>query len=439
MMPSDFLWGAATSAQQVEGAVREGGRGEGIWDHFAAIPGKIADGSGPEPGAGHYERVYEDVALMRELGLRAYRFSLAWPRVQPLGSGPANRAGLDFYDRLVDLLLESGIRPFATLYHKDLPQAVQQRGGWASRDTVERFAEYADMVAYRLGDRVHDWVTFNEPQTVAYLGHVTGQHAPGLANPALYTRVAHHLLLAHGTAVPVLRGHVRGGPARIGIALNLSPIYAASEHDEDGRAAVIRDGVLNRWFLDALFKGAYPADIVERQPIEYETGDMATIAAPLDFLGVNYFRREVVTMGPDDEPREAQPRGGERTAMGWEVYPPGLYEILARLARDYQPACLYVTENGAAFADEPGPDGAVRDPRRVAYLEAHVEQAARAIDAGVPLKGYFVWSLLDNWEWTEGYSRRFGLIYVDFRTQERTIKESGDWYARLLAGEGMTV
>ena len=438
MMPPDFVWGAATSAQQIEGAAREGGRGESVWDRFAAMPGRIKDSSGPEPGADHYNRVREDVALMRELGIQAYRFSVAWPRVQPRGGGPANRAGLDFYDRMVDLLLESNIRPFATLYHDDLPQAVQERGGWANRDTVERFAEYADMVAYRLGDRVHDWITLDEPYTVARYGYATGERAPGLANPALYTRVAHHLLLAHGMAVPVLRGQTRGGAARVGIALGLSPIYPASDHDEDERAAIMRDGALNRWYLDALYKGAYPADMSERQPIEYETGDMEIIAAPLDFLGVNYFRREVVTMGPGDEPREA-PRGADLTTMGWEVYPEGLYDLLTRLTRDYAPPALYVAGNGAAYADTPGPDGAIHDARRVAYLEAHIAQVARALAAGVPLGGYFVWSLLDNWEWREGYTQRFGLIYVDSRTQSRTIKESGRWFARLIAGEGVTL
>ena len=435
MMPADLLWGAATSAYQIEGATHEDGRGESIWDTFAAIPGKIADGSTGEPADDHYHRAHDDVALMREVGLRAYRFSVAWPRVQPEGRGRPNAAGLDFYDRLVELLLESGIRPFVTLYHWDLPQALQDRGGWANRETIDRFADYADIVSHRLGDRVHDWMTHNEPWVVAWLGHATGVHAPGLAAPALYPRVAHNLLLSHGMAAPVVRGNVRGGTAGVGIVLNLSPVEPASARDEDERAALIHDGVLNRWYLDALFKGVYPADILERHPIAVEADELETIATPIDFLGVNYYSRAVVRMGPAGRPAQTRP-AGEYTEMGWEVYPQGLYDLLTRLTRDYHPPALYVTENGAAFADVPGPDGAVHDPRRVAYLEAHVEQAAHAVAAGVPLRGYFVWSLLDNWEWAEGYTKRFGLVYVDYTTQARTIKDSGRWYSRFIAGEG---
>ena len=444
MTPTDFLWGAAASAYQIEGATREGGRGESVWDRFAATPGKIVDGSSGEPADDHYHRVREDVALMRELGLQSYRFSIAWPRIQPEGRGGAstNKGGLDFYERLVDLLLEHDIRPFVTLYHWDLPQALQERGGWVNRDTVERFVEYADMVSYRLGDRVHDWITHNEPWVVAYLGHVTGQHAPGLTRPDLYLRVAHHLLLSHGRAVPVIRSNVRGasGGGKVGITLNLSPVEPLSGHDEDERAAVIQDGLLNRVFLDPLFKGAYPADVLERQPeLEIETGELDTIAVPLDFLGVNYYNRTIVTMGPNDQPRTTtRPEENyERTAMGWEVYPRGLYDLLARLKRDYDPPAIYITENGAAFDDTVGPDGAVRDPRRVAYLEGHVEQVVRAVADGVPVKGYFAWSLLDNWEWAEGYTKRFGIVYVDYATQTRIVKDSGRWYQRLIAGEGM--
>jgi len=444
VMSSDFLWGAATSAYQIEGATREDGRGESMWDYFAAIPGKIADGSSGEPADDHYHRVREDVALIRELGLRAYRFSIAWPRIQPAGRGGAstNRAGLDFYDRLVDLLLDNGIRPFATLYHWDLPQALQDRGGWANRDTVERFVEYADTVCYRLGDRVRDWITHNEPWVAAYLGHVTGEHAPGLTRPDLYLRVAHNLLLSHGMAVPVARSHVRGGPAQVGITLNLTPVEPLTAHDEDERAAVIDDGMRNRVFLDPLFKRSYPSDILERLPLlEIETGELDVIAAPIDFLGVNYYNRAIVTMGPNDEPQATlrPDENYERTALGWEVYPRGLYDLLARLKRDYDPPAIYITENGAAFDDEVGPDGAVHDPRRVAYLDGHVEQVARAVADGVPVKGYFAWSLLDNWEWAEGYTKRFGIVYVDYDTQARIIKDSGRWYQRLIAGEGMGV
>lgn len=440
MMPADFMWGVATSAYQIEGATREGGRGESIWDRFAAVPGRIADGSSGEPACDHYHRVAEDADLLRELGIGAYRFSVAWPRIQPEGRGGPNRAGLDFYDRLVDLLLERGIRPFATLYHWDLPQTIQERGGWANRDTTERFVEYADMVSYRLGDRVHAWITHNEPWVVAHLGHVTGEHAPGLRRPDLYTRVAHHLLLSHGMAVPEIRRNARTA-AQVGITLNLSPVEPASERDEDEQAAIVRDGALNRWYLDPIFKGAYPADMLERQPIEVERRDLETIAAPIDFLGVNYYTREVVTMAPDGTPRTVRPvnGSGEYTAMDWEVYPRGLYDLLTRLKRDYDPPALYVTENGAAFEDTVVSDGIAQDARRAAYLQAHTEEALRAAADGVPLKGYFAWSLLDNWEWAFGYTKRFGLVHVDYATQARTVKGSGRWYARLIAGEEGTV
>lgn len=435
MMPADFLWGAATAAYQIEGATREDGRGESVWDRFASLPGKIVDGSSGEPADDHYHRVRGDVALMRELGLNAYRFSVSWTRVQPDGRGRPNQAGLDFYERLVETLLQNNLRPFVTLYHWDLPQPIQDQGGWANRDTVDRFVEFSDMVAYRLGDRVHDWITQNEPWVVAYLGHVLGIHAPGLTDPAIYPRVSHHLLLSHGLAVPIIRAHARNGAARVGIALNLTPVYPDSERGDDERAAVIRDGQLNRWYLDPLFKGAYPADMLERMPLEVESSDLRTIATPIDFLGVNYYTRSVVTMNQRDEPEDVSVPGVERTAMDWEVYPQGLYDLLTRLHRDYSPPAMYITENGAAFDDVPGAHGVVHDERRTAYLEAHLEQAARAIADGVPLRGYFAWSLLDNWEWAQGYTKRFGLVYVDYATQKRTVKDSGRWYARLIAGE----
>ncbi len=442
-MPSEIIWGAATSAYQIEGATNEGGRGESIWDRFAATPGKIEDGSSGDPADDHYHRTRDDVALMRDLGLQAYRFSIAWPRVQPEGRGQVNRVGLDFYDRLVDRLLENGIQPFATLYHWDLPQALQDHGGWANRDIVERFAEYADIVTTRLGDRVQNWITHNEPWVVAHLGHVTGEHAPGIANPNIYTTVVHNLLLSHGAAVPVVRANVRGdaGPAQVGITLNLYPVDPASPHDEDERAAIIQDGLQNRWYLDPLYKGRYPADIMERLPVEIDTGEMERIAVKTDFLGVNYYSRAVVTMGPNDTPRSVKPVAGEGytpdyTSMNWEVYPKGLYDLLMRLARDYNPPRIYITENGAAYDDVVGRDGRVEDTRRTAYVQAHTEEVRRARADGAPVAGYFAWSLFDNWEWAHGYTQRFGLVHVDYKTQKRTLKDSARWYARFISGEG---
>ncbi len=449
-LPPDFLWGAATAAYQIEGGAREDGRGESIWDRFSHTPGKVRDGDTGDVACDHYHRWAEDVALMADLGLRAYRFSIAWPRILPAGTAQVNEAGLAWYERLVDALLEAGIQPWVTLYHWDLPRALQDRGGWAARETVDAFVAYAEVVARRLGDRVAGWITHNEPWVVAFPGHHQGRHAPGLEDLGTALRVAHHLLLSHGRAVPMLRA--ASPRARVGITLNLSSVRPASEaprstssgQAEDVAAARRLDGNLNRWFLDPLFGRAYPADMVASygawMPV-VAPGELDEITAPIDFLGVNsYFPIYVraAEAGPGRElgtaelsPAELADRGFEITEMGWPVVPDAFRELLVDVHQTYRPPAIYVTENGAAFHDEVV-DGAVHDPRRVAYLAEHLDAVGRAIVAGAPVWGYFVWSLLDNFEWAHGYSKRFGITYVDFPTQRRILKDSGRWYRDLI-------
>ena len=444
--PSDFLWGVATSAYQIEGAVAEDGRGESIWDTFCRIPGAIADGSSGEPACDHYHRYRQDVELMRQLGVRAYRFSIAWPRIFPQGRGSPQTAGLDFYQRLLDVLERADILPVATLYHWDLPQALQYRGGWTHRDTAFRFADYAAFLFDRLGDRIRHWITVNEPSVAAIMGHLTGEHAPGLRDPAEALRAAHHLLLAHGLAVQGFRqAGLRGDPA-IGIALHLFPVHPEGDAPEDERAARLLDGLANRWFLETIFKKAYPADVWEHLaavlPMPHvQEGDLELIGQPLDFLGVNYYTRQRVRHDPAEPvlPVKLLPPAGPTTDMGWEIYPDGLLEVLLRVAEDCRPPAIYVTENGAAFPDEVGPDGRVRDPRRIEFLREHLIRVLRALEKGVPVRGYFVWSLLDNFEWQHGYTKRFGLFYVDFATQERLWKDSARWFSRVVQGHSLDV
>jgi beta-glucosidase len=445
--PAGFHWGVATSAQQVEGAVGEAGRGESVWDRFAASPGRIADGTDPSVACDHFHLWKRDIELMREIGVPAYRFSVAWPRIVPAGRGALNPRGLDFYDRLVDGLLRAGITPFLTLNHWDTPQALQDQGGWASRDTAGAFVEYATAVARHLGDRVKHWITHNEPWCQSVLGHQQGQHAPGHTDPAEALAVAHHLLLSHGWATGAIRGVVRG--ARVGLTNIHMAVMPASDSPADLDAARSVDGLFNRWYLDPLYRGAYPADVVaDRVRLGHlasgdlpfvHPGDMAAIATPTDFLGVNYYSRAVIGAGPDGRAVDMPaPPGSEVTEMGWEVYPEGLHDALVRLQRDYAPGEILITENGAAFADQPGPSGRVADARRVAYLGGHIEAAGRALAGGVPLTGYFVWSLLDNWEWALGYGKRFGLVRVDYPTQRRTLKDSAHWYRSVIAANAAT-
>jgi beta-glucosidase len=446
--PDGFLLGAATSAQQIEGGTSEGGRGESVWDRFAATPGKIADGSNPSVACDHFHRWREDVALLRELGANAYRFSVGWTRVLPDGRGPVNRAGLDFYDALVDALLEAGITPFVTLNHWDLPQALDERGGWGSRDTAQAFLDYAAPVAAQLGDRVKHWVTHNEPWCIATLGHAEGHHAPGRRDPAEALRVAHHLLLSHGWATGLVRREAPG--AHVGITLILSPVEPASGSAPDRDAARRYDGAFNRWFLDPLYRARYPEDViadhVRRGHLAtpelpfVRPGDLEAIAAPTDFVGVNYYSRAVMKAGPGGEPVGVpQAPKDELTGMGWEVWPRGLRDILVRVAREYGPRAIHVTENGAAFDDTADDSGRVADARRVEYLRGHLEAALDAIADGVPLEGYFAWSLLDNFEWGQGYTKRFGLYRVDFGTQRRTPKDSAFFYRDVAAARTVPV
>lgn len=433
IFPAGFYWGAATSSYQIEGAVTEDGRGTSIWDTFTHTPGTIEHGDTGDVACDHYHRYRHDIDIMRELGLTGYRFSIAWPRIFPTGRGRPNPAGLDFYKRLVDELLQADTEPFPTLYHWDLPQALQDAGGWENRDTASRFAEYAQTVAVALGPDVQHWSTLNEPWVSSILGNLYGLHAPGKRNLATALQVGHVQLLAHGRAVEALRSELPAA-AKVGIVINLIPTEPAGDSQADAEAAVREDGFINRWFLDPLYRGRYPDDLWEwygDAVPELTAGDLATISTPIDFLGVNYYTRAVVAYDRDGAPAEATwvtPPEVPVTAGEWEVYPAGLYETLTRVHQEYAPAAIYIMENGAAYHDRVI-DGAVDDPERESYLHQHLAQVYRAIEAGVPLRGYFVWSLLDNFEWAKGYALRFGIVHVDFKTQERIVKRSGHWYA----------
>ena len=442
--PHGFVWGVATSAFQIEGAHDIDARGPSIWDTYAEQPGLIEDGSKAHVACDHYNRYAEDIALMTSLGVGAYRFSVAWPRILPTGRGAVNVAGLDFYDRLVDGLLAAGIAPWATLYHWDLPQALEDEGGWTNRSTVDAFVELADAVSRRLGDRVEHWITHNEPWCVSVLGHAYGVHAPGKRDWREALAASHHLLLSHGRAVPVIRRNSAG--SKVGITMLVSECVPASPSEADRISAAQYDGELNRWFLDPIYLGLYPKDVIGYHQREgrlpdgmnfVRPGDLEEIKTPIDFLGVNYYSRAVVRSATipeaDNEPRTIPlPDPAELTDMGWEVYPDGLARTLIRLNDDYEPGSMVVTENGAAYATSPGPDGSVQDSRRCDYVKRHLQACLAAIDAGVPLHGYFLWSLLDNFEWAFGFAKRFGIVWVDFETQERIIKASGYLYSRIV-------
>jgi beta-glucosidase len=429
--PSEFVWGAATAAYQVEGAWNADGKGESIWDRFSHTPGRIHAGDTGDEACDHYRRYAEDVALMSGLGLQAYRFSTSWPRVLPEGRGAVNRAGLDSYDRLVDALLAANIRPFVTLYHWDLPQALQDQGGWPWRDVAGYFADYASLMARRLGDRVRTWTTLNEPWVSAFVGYRDGRHAPGLQDETLALQAAHHLLLGHGLAVQAVRA--AQPHAEVGIVLDMFPMETDTDLPED-RARVEQAWQTGTgWFLDPLLRACYPPEALRAYGAlspHVQPGDMSLIAQRLDLLGVNYYSRLLLRQGRRVEPVP----GAEYTDMGWEVHPPALRRLLNRLRREYPVPPLYITENGAAFPDEISPDGRVHDQRRLEYLRSHLIQARLAMADGVDLRGYFAWSLLDNFEWAFGYSKRFGLVHVDMGTQQRTVKESGWWYAQVIAG-----
>ncbi|GAA1971907.1 GH1 family beta-glucosidase [Catenulispora subtropica] len=460
--PADFLWGAATAAYQIEGAAFDGGRTASIWDTFSRVPGKVVNGDTGDIAADHYHRFRDDVALMAGLGLSAYRFSLSWSRIQPGGEGAPNVTGLDFYSRLVDELLAKDIQPVATLYHWDLPQELEDAGGWGSRVTSERFAEYAAIAAERLGDRVELWTTLNEPWCSAFLGYASGVHAPGRHEPEVALRAAHHLNLAHGLGVQALRATLPAG-ARVALTLNPAEVRPLSQDPVDLDAARRVDALQNRIFLDPVLRGRYPEDLLRDTAHVtdwsfVQDGDLAAVSQPLDLLGVNYYNPVVVGAAVDGAEVERGVDGhgasdyspwvgseslrfvrmpGEPTAMGWPIDASGLRDLLLRIHEDYGPIPIAITENGAAFHDYIGPDGEVRDPRRVEYLRSHLVAVHEAIEAGVDVRGYFCWSLLDNFEWSYGYSRRFGVVHVDYATQRRTVKASGNWYAGVIAANAV--
>lgn len=428
--PSNFLWGAATASYQIEGAWNEDGKGESIWDRFSHTPGKITNGDTGDVTCDHYHRYPEDIALMRQLGLKAYRFSISWPRVIPNGVAPVNPAGLDFYDRLADRLLAANIQPFATLYHWDLPQTLEDKGGWRNRDTAHYFADYTAVMVKRLGDRVKHWATFNEPLVAAFAGHLWGEHAPGIKDAKIALQTAHNILVAHGLSVQTIRSVDDGLQA--GVVLSLWPVEPADDTPENAAIAekTWQEGG-DILFLDTIFKGHYPPagwekagdDVPQIMP-----GDMALISQKLDFMGVNYYSRQLV----DVHGERVRPEGPEYTEMNWEVCPPAFYRLLTRINREYRLPPLYITENGASFKDEVSPDGAVHDPRRESYLREHFIQVHKAMQDGVDMRGYFVWSLMDNFEWGHGFTKRFGLIRVDYEIQKRTLKDSAEWYAGVI-------
>lgn len=440
--PENFIWGAATASYQIEGAYNEDGKGESIWDRFCRTPGKVQDGDRGDVACDFYHRYRDDIKLMKEISLNAYRFSIAWSRIFPQGKGQLNQDGLDFYERVVDELLDSGIEPFVTLYHWDLPQALQEKGGWANRDTIGYFKDYAEEVSRKLGDRVRFWITHNEPWVVSFLGHHSGIHAPGTKNLSTALKVSHHLLLSHGETVAVIRDN-GDEKTQVGIALNLSPVYPASESEGDKKAAKRYDGYLNRWFLEPIFKGSYPEDMLalygDKAP-EIQAQDLERISAKIDFLGVNYYYRTVVEADKKEAflgLSQVKPTDAEYTEMDWEIYPPGICQILERVHNDYDAPVIYITENGVAFPDKIDKNGRVNDESRIEYLKGHFLEANRAIEEGVKLSGYFVWSLLDNFEWVYGYSRRFGLVYTDFSNQKRIVKASGWWYKKVIEKNGV--
>jgi beta-glucosidase len=439
--PADFTWGAATASIQIEGATKADGRAASIWDTFCATPGKVLNNDTGEPACDHYHRYRDDIALMKRIGLPAYRFSVAWPRIIPQGTGTVNQKGLDFYSRLVDELLANDIQPWCTLYHWDLPQALQDQGGWTNRAIVDAHMNYVDVVSQTLGDRVRRWMTFNEPWVFTYKGYTDGEHAPGGTDWRDYLAAAHHMLLAHSSSVPVLRRNIHP-ESKVGLVLNLAWVDPASDSEADRTTADRLMKFQNAWFADPLYKGAYPADMLERYqqhdlrpPVQ--PGDMELIRNRPDFLGVNFYFREVVAHDPGAGVLESKAvkQSGEHTEMGWEVSPQAIYNVLKYAHDTYNPGEIYITENGAAFNDLVV-DGAVHDARRVAFYQAYLAHCHRAIGDGVPLKGYFAWSLLDNFEWAWGYSRRFGIVHVDYATQTRTLKDSGKWYSQTITDNG---
>ncbi len=428
--PHNFLWGAATAAYQIEGAWNKDGKGESVWDRFSHTSGKTTNGDTGDVACDHYHRFEEDIAIMRQLGLKAYRFSISWPRVLPGGRGRINARGLDFYDRLVDAICAANLEPLLTLHHWDLPQVLQDQGGWDNRDTAYAFADYTALMVKRLGDRVRSWTTFNEPSVIAFIGHLTGEHAPGIKDVRIAYQTAHHLMLAHGLGVQAIRGAKSGLEA--GIVLTLWPHEPASDSPEDVSAAAEAWDRNETVFLDPIFKGHYPTAMIdflgEKMP-RTKDGDLALISQELDFLGINFYSRHVVKASQGNV--KTIP-GSEYTEMGWEVCAPALRRLLVRINSEYRLPPIYITENGSAFKDEISPDGKVHDSRRLEYFKQHLIQLRLAMQDGVDVRGYMAWSLLDNFEWGYGFSKRFGLVHVDYESQKRIIKDSGEWYAKII-------
>lgn len=448
--PKDFRWGVATAAYQIEGAWNEDGKGESIWDRFTHTPGKVANGDTGDVACDHYHRWHDDIALMRAMNLNSYRFSISWPRIQTAGSGTANSKGIDFYSRLVDALLEAKIRPFVTLYHWDLPQALEDAGGWPNRDTAARFAEYVEIAARSLGDRVSDWTLFNEPAAFTSKGYLDGVHAPGRKSIHDFLKATHTVNLAQGMGFRALKA--THSTARVGTAFSMSPCEPATNSEEDKLAAERAHRITNLWFLEPALKGKYP-DAFPVFPgflMGIKAGDMEQIRAPLDFIGINLYYRTIAS-APSASERAFDPklwlfpvkmylaREGSRTNFDWEVWPKALYDIVARITRDYNRPAIEITESGCSYQDGLSADGSIHDVQRIEYHHAYLQELARAIQDGADVRGYHVWSLLDNFEWEEGYKQRFGLVYVDYATQKRTIKESGKWYAKVAAQNALTV
>ena len=439
VFPKDFLWGAATASYQIEGAWNEDGKGESIWDRFAHTPGTIYENQNGDIACDHYHRYEEDVELMAKIGLKAYRFSISWPRIFPEGRGKLNPKGVYFYEKLIDKLLEKNIKPAITLYHWDLPQALEDKGGWLNRDTAKYFSEYANFMFYKLGDVVPIWITLNEPFVSAFLGYAWGWHAPGKKDMKGAFVAGHNLLLAHGLAVQAYRDG--GYKGNIGITINVATVYPETNSEEDLKAAEKQDAFGNRWFIDPIFKRKYPEiiwKILEENnwSFDFPASDFDIISSPIDFMGINYYTRNIVAYDKSSHLGVRRVEGpNEHTDMGWEVYPDGLYDILIQLYRDYK-IPIYITENGAAYNDTLE-DGRVKDINRINYLKEHIKRAYFAIRDGVDLRGYFVWSLMDNFEWAHGYSKRFGIIYVDYSTQKRILKDSAYFYKKIIEENGI--
>jgi len=442
--PKGFFWGTATASYQIEGAWSEDGKGESIWDRFAHTPGKIKNGDTGDLACASYHRWREDIALMRAMNLNSYRFSISWPRIQPSGSGAANAKGIDYYSRLVDALLEAHIRPFVTLYHWDLPQALDDTGGWLSRDVASRFAEYVELVARALGDRVTDWMLFNEPSVFTYSGYLEGEHAPGHKSLLDFLRATHVVNLAQGAGFRALKA--ARPQARVGTAFNMSACEPATNSEEDKLAAERAHAITNIWFLEPALRGRYPEALtfLPETAMRIKSGDMENTRAPLDFIGINLYNRTIAS-APGAVERAAHAQDwlfpvkmdggpeGPKTDIGWEVWPKALYDMVTRITRDYNRPVIEITESGCSYNDGPDASGAIRDARRITYHREYLAALARSIADGADVRGYHVWSLMDNFEWAEGYSQRFGLAYVDFKTQTRTIKDSGRWYAKVAA------